>query len=154
MSIASKVAGKLSKSGLAKLKKLMQKVKDKKATKAVPKKADKRIEGSGAQSARPKGSIGKTRTQDSPRGNIAGASMSAAKKQQIRKTANLPTKKNKQGVSPAMKRAYEDIPPKTRTTLMAIISTGDKDRIRKAFARVDMSMKDFIAVRKQFTGGR
>ena len=67
---------------------------------------------------------------------------------------HLPTKKNKQGVSPAMKRAYEDIPPKTRTTLMAIISTGDKDRIRKAFARVDMSMKDFIAVRKQFTGGR
>ena len=154
MSIASKVAGKLSKSGLAKLKKLMQNAKDKKATKAVPKKADKRIEGAGAQSARPKGSIGKTRTQDSPRGSVAGMSMSAAKKQQMRKTANLPTKKNKQGVSPAMKRAYEDIPPKTRTTLMAIISTGDKDRIRKAFARVDMSMKDFIAVRKQFTGGR
>ena len=41
----------------------------------VPRKSDKRIEGSGSQSARPKGSIGKTRTADSPRGGTTGIKM-------------------------------------------------------------------------------
>ena len=142
MSIASKVAGKLSKSGLAKLKKLMQNAKDKKATKAVPKKADKRIEGAGAQSARPKGSIGKTRTQDSPRGSVAGMSMSAAKKQQMRNTANL---KGKVGLA----RKYDDIMLGIRRRVQAAVKAGDNEKAKNLLSGTGISVTDFKAIVKQ-----
>ena len=142
MSIASKVAGKLSKSGLAKLKKLMQNAKDKKATKAVPKKADKRIEGSGAQSARPKGSIGKTRTQDSPRGSVAGMSMSASKKQQMRKTANL---KGKVGLA----RKYDDIMLGIRRRVQAAVKAGDNEKAKNLLSGTGISVTDFKTIVKQ-----
>ena len=36
---------------------------------------------------------------------------------------------------------------------MAIINTGNKERIRKAFSQVDISVRDFLKVRKVFRGG-
>ena len=127
----------------------------KKALKKIPKKSDKRIEGSGSQSARPKGSIGKTRTADRPRGGTTGQTMGAARKTQMRRTA--PSKLSKQtgadGLSLKMKREYQDIAPRDRTRLMAIINSGNKERIRKAFSQVDISVSDFLKVRKVFRGG-
>ena len=127
----------------------------KKALKKIPKKSDKRIEGSGSQSARPKGSIGKTRTADRPRGGTTGQTMGAAKKTQMRRTApsKLPTKTDADGLSLKMKREYQDIAPRDRSRLMAIINTGNKERIRKAFSQVDISVSDFLKVRKVFRGG-
>ena len=142
MSIASKVAGKLSKSGLAKLKKLMQNAKDKKATKAVPKKADKRIEGAGAQSARPKGSIGKTRTQDSPRGSVAGMSMGEARKRQMRNTANL---KGKVGLA----RKYDDIMLGIRRRVQAAVKAGDNEKAKNLLSGTGISVTDFKTIVKQ-----
>lgn len=122
---------------------------------SAPKKADKKITGSGSQSARPKGSIGKTKSADSPRGGTTGQSMGAAKKTQMSRTApsKLPTKKGADGLSLKMKREYQDISPARRTKLMAIINTGNKERIRKAFSQVDISVSDFLKVRKVFRGG-
>ena len=74
-------------------------------------------------------------------------------KTQMRRTApsKLPTKTGADGLSLKMKREYQDIEPARRTRLMAIIKTGDKERIRKAFSQVDLS--DFLKVRKVFRGG-
>ena len=123
--------------------------------KNIPKKADKKITGSGSQSARPKGSIGKTKSQDSPRGSVAGTSMGSARKKQMQDTAlnKLSTKKDKDGVSPRMKRAYQDISKRQRDTLLFVIKSGNSDRIRKAFAKVDLTPSEFLRVRKKFTGG-
>ena len=85
-------------------------------------------------------------------GGTTGISMGAARKKQMRDTANLSTEKNKQGVSLAMKRAYEDT-GKYKTTLLAALKSGDRDRIRRAFAKVDISVPDFLAVHRQFRGG-
>lgn len=117
----------------------------KKAMSSVKKKADKKIAGTGSQAGRKK-------VADRPKGGTTGISMGAARKKQMRDTANLSTKKNKQGVSLAMKRAYEDT-GKYKTTLLAALRSGDRDRIRRAFARVDISVPDFLAVHRQFRGG-
>ena len=64
----------------------------------------------------------------------------------MRRTApsKLPTKTGADGLSLKMKREYQDIEPARRTRLMAIINTGDKERIRKAFSQVDISVSDFL----------
>ena len=148
MSIASKVAGKLSKSGLAKLKKLMQNVKSKrttKTTKTVPKKADKRIEASGAHSAKGKGALSKTRTQDSPRGSVAGLSMSDARKAQARKNqpGNIKNKKV------AMARRYDDLMVGVKRAAVAALRAGDRDKARKILSGTGISVSDFISVIRQ-----
>ena len=117
----------------------------KKAMSGVKKKADKKVAGTGSQAGRKK-------VADKPKGGTTGISMGAARKKQMRDTANLSTEKNKQGVSLAMKRAYEDT-GKYKTTLLAALKSGDRDRIRRAFAKVDISVPDFLAVHRQFRGG-
>ena len=132
-----------------------KKAASKKRMKNIPKKADKKITGSGSQSARPIGSKGKTKSQDSPKGSVAGTSMGSAKKKQMRDTAldKMSTKTDKDGVSPRMKRAYQDISKRQRDTLLFLIKSGNSDRIRKAFAKVDLTPSEFLRVRKKFTGG-
>ena len=127
----------------------------KKALKKIPKKSDKRIQGSGAMAAKGKKFGGQKEKEFTQRIGTTGQSMGAARKTQMRRTA--PSKLSKQtgadGLSLKMKREYQDISPARRTRLMAIINTGDKERIRKAFSQVDISVSDFLKVRKVFRGG-
>ena len=122
---------------------------------SAPKKADKRIQGSGAMAAKGKKFGGQKEKEFTKKIGTTGQSMGAAKKTQMRRNApsKLPTKTGADGLSLKMKREYQDIAPMDRTKLMAIINTGNKERIRKAFSKVDISVGDFLKVRKVFTGG-
>ncbi len=114
---------------------------------AVPTKRDKKIEGSGSQSARPKGSIGKTRTGDSPRGGTTGMSMGDAKKKQMRDTANLGSEMKKLG------RKYDDIPKGIKRTLIMAIRSRDPKKIAKAFKGTGMTRAEFVKVHNKRMGG-
>jgi len=116
-----------------------------KAEVKVPKKSDKRIEGSGSQSARPKGSIGKSRGQDRPTGSVAGLSMSDARKAQARK--NQPGNiKNK---TVAMARRYDDLMVGVKRAAVAALRAGDRDKARKILSGTGISVSDFISVIRQ-----
>lgn len=112
---------------------------------AVPKKSDKRIEGAGSQSARPKGSIGKSRGQDRPTGSVAGLSMGDARKAQARK--NQPGNiKNK---TVAMARRYDDLMVGVKRRAVAALRAGDRDKARKILSGTGISVSDFISVIRQ-----
>ena len=112
---------------------------------AIPKKSDKRIEGSGAHSARPKGSIGKTRTQDRPTGSVAGLSMGDARKAQARKNqpGNIKNKKV------AMARRYDDLLVGVKRAAVAALRAGDREKARKILSGTGISVSDFISVIRQ-----
>tara|TARA_B100000073_G_scaffold321147_1_gene301443 strand:- start:1366 stop:2010 length:645 start_codon:yes stop_codon:yes gene_type:complete len=112
---------------------------------SIPKKSDKRIEGSGSQSARPKGSIGKTRTQDRPRGSVAGLSMGDARKAQARKNqpGNIKNKKV------AMARRYDDLLVGVKRAAVAALRAGDREKARKILSGTGISVSDFISVIRQ-----
>lgn len=112
----------------------------KKALKKIPKKSDKRIEGSGSQSARPKGSIGKTRTADSPRGGTTGMKMSEARKKQMRDTANLDSEMKRLG------RKYDDLPKGVKRTILMAIRSKDPAKIKKAMRGTNMTASEFVKV--------
>ena len=112
----------------------------KKALKKIPKKSDKRIEGSGSQSARPKGSIGKTRTADSPRGGTTGMKMSEARKKQMRDTANLGSEMKRLG------RKYDDLPKGVKRTILMAIRSKDPAKIKKAMRGTNMTASEFVKV--------
>ena len=127
----------------------------KKALKKIPKKSDKRIQGSGAMAAKGKKFGGEKEKEFTKKIGTTGQTIGAARKTQMPRTApsKLPTKTGADGLSLKMKREYQDIAPRDRTKLMAIINTGNKERIRKAFSQVDISVRDFLKVRKVFRGG-
>lgn len=106
----------------------------------VPKKSDKRIEGSGSQSARPKGSIGKTRTADRPRGGTTGMKMSEARKKQMRDTANLDSEMKRLG------RKYDDLPKGVKRTILMAIRSKDPAKIKKAMRGTNMTASEFAKV--------
>ena len=135
---AEKVVGKKTKAkpmGTA-----AKKAAGKKALKKIPKKSDKRIEGSGSQSARPKGSIGKTRTADSPRGGTTGISMKDARKKQMRDTANLGSEMKRLG------RKYDDLPKGVKRTILMAIKSKDPAKIKKAMRGTNMTASEFVKV--------
>lgn len=106
----------------------------------VPRKSDKRIEGSGSQSARPKGSIGKTRTADSPRGGTTGIKMTEARKKQMRDTANLDSEMKRLG------RKYDDLPKGVKRTILMAIKSKDSAKIKKAMRGTNMTASEFVKV--------
>lgn len=106
----------------------------------VPRKSDKRIEGSGSQSARPKGSIGKTRTADSPRGGTTGIKMTDARKKQMRDTANLDSEMKRLG------RKYDDLPKGVKRTILMAIKSKDSAKIKKAMRGTNMTASEFVKV--------
>ena len=112
---------------------------------SVPKKSDKRIEGSGSQSARPKGSIGKSRGQDRPTGSVAGLSMADARKAQARKNkpGNIKNKKV------AMARRYDDLMVGVKRAAVAALRAGDRDKARKILSGTGISVSEFISVIRQ-----
>lgn len=114
----------------------------------VSKKSDKRIEGSGSQSARPKGSIGKTRSADSPRGGTTGMKMSEARKKQMRDTADLGSEMKKLG------RKYDDLPKGVKRTIIMAIKSRDPKKITSAFKGTNMTRAEFVKVHNKRLGGR
>ena len=111
---------------------------------SVPKKSDKRIEGSGKFSARPPGSKGKASVKaDSPRGGTTGISMKDARKKQMRDTANLTTGMKKLG------RKYDDIPKGVRRAILMAIRSKDPAKIKKAIRGTGIEATQFMMVYKQ-----
>ena len=125
--------------------KAVKKVVSKAKKKKVPKKSDKRIEGSGAHSARPKGSIGKSRGQDRPTGSVAGLSMADARKAQARK--NKPG--NIKNPKIALARRYDDLLMGEKRAAAAALRAGDRDKARKVLSGTGISVSDFISVIRQ-----
>ena len=109
--------------------------------KRVPKKSDKRIEGSGKFSARPPGSKGKASVKaDSPRGGTTGMKMSDARKKQMRDTANLDSEMKRLG------RKYDDLPKGVKRTILMAIKSKDSAKIKKAMRGTNMTASEFVKV--------
>ena len=109
--------------------------------KRVPKKSDKRIEGSGKFSARPPGSKGKASVKaDSPRGGTTGISMKDARKKQMRDTANLDSEMKRLG------RKYDDLPKGVMRTILMAIKSKDSAKIKKAMRGTNMTASEFVKV--------
>lgn len=117
----------------------------KKRMKNIPKKADKKIEGSGSQSARPKGSIGKTKSQDSPTGSVAGASMKDTKKTHARKVAGVKGT-TKDGIPREMEAEYNATPKKYLRYMRAALTSRDPVKVRKAFTGSNLTPVMFIRI--------
>jgi len=109
--------------------------------KRVPKKSDRRIEGSGKFSARPLGSKGKASVKaDSPRGGTTGMKMSDARKKQMRETANLSSEMKRLG------RKYDDLPKGVKRTILMAIKSKDPAKIKKAMRGTNMTASEFVKV--------
>ena len=109
--------------------------------KRVPKKSDRKIEGSGKFSARPPGSKGKASVKaDSPRGGTTGMKMSDARKKQMRDTANLDSEMKRLG------RKYDDLPKGVKRTILMAIKSKDSAKIKKAMRGTNMTASEFVKV--------
>ena len=109
--------------------------------KRVPKKSDRRIEGSGKFSARPPGSKGKAIVKsDAPRGGTTGMKMSDARKKQMRDTANLGSEMKRLG------RKYDDLPKGVKRTILMAIRSKDPAKIKKAMRGTNMTASEFVKV--------
>jgi hypothetical protein len=109
--------------------------------KRVPKKSDRRIEGSGKFSARPPGSKGKAIVKsDAPRGGTTGVKMSEARKKQMRDTANLGSEMKRLG------RKYDDLPKGVKRTILMAIRSKDPAKIKKAMRGTNMTASEFVKV--------
>lgn len=109
--------------------------------KRVPKKSDRRIEGSGKFSARPPGSKGKAIVKsDAPRGGTTGMKMSDARKKQMRDTANLGSEMKRLG------RKYDDLPKGVKRTILMAIKSKDPAKIKKAMRGTNMTASEFVKV--------
>ena len=136
--------------GKKELRKILGEPKNTKAEKVVgkrkvPKKSDKRIEGSGSQSARPKGSKGKTKSQDSPRGSVAGASMKDTKKTHARKVAGVKGT-TKDGIPKEMEAEYNATPKGYLRTMWAAVRSKDPVKMRKAFSGSKLTPAMFVRI--------
>lgn len=117
----------------------------KKKQSSVPKKADKKIEGSGSHSARPIGSKGKTKIQDSPRGSVAGASMKDTKKTHARKVADVKGT-TKDGIPREMEAEYNATSKGHLRTMWAAIMSKDPVKKRKAFSGSKLTPAMFVRI--------
>tara|TARA_R100000995_G_scaffold18618_1_gene7682 strand:- start:253 stop:678 length:426 start_codon:yes stop_codon:yes gene_type:complete len=137
MGITSKVARKLSKSEL--IKRLKSKMKGQPSKNAIKKKSDKKIEGSGAQSARPLGSIGKTKAADSPRGGTTGLSM-----QQARKKRSVQI-----GKASSARGQYDGLLVGVKRKVQTLIRQGKEAEARKVLSGTGITVAEFKKIVKQ-----
>ena len=139
------VAGKITR-GLTKsqfMKKMRSKMKGQPSKKQTPIKSDKRIEGSGAHSARPPGSIGKTKTADRPRGGTTGLSMSQAQRARGRKVATTA-----KGAPKTAKAKYDALTKTVHNAVRGFLKVGkkaDASRVLKA-SGVNLSLPQYIKI--------
>jgi len=105
----------------------------------VKKKSDKRIEGSGAHSARPPGSIGKTKTADRPRGSASKSGMGTALMSAARKRVKS------KNYNTAMAK-YDEIPARIRGSISAAIKLGKRSIAKKLLEDYRLSVDQFKEV--------
>ena len=105
----------------------------------VKKKSDKRIEGSGAHSARPPGSLGKTKTADRPRGSASKSGMGTALMSAARKRVKS------KNYNTAMAK-YDEIPARIRGSISAAIKLGKRSIAKKLLEDYRLSVDQFKEV--------
>ena len=131
----------LTKSQLAK--RLRSKLKGQSSKKKIPLKSDKRIEGSGAQSARPLGSIGKTKTADRPKGGTTGLSIPQAQRARGRKVATTA-----KGEPKTVKAKYDALTKTVHNAVRGFLMIGKKADASRALkaSGVDLSLPQYIRI--------
>ena len=142
------VAGKITR-GLTKsqfMKKMRSKLKGQPSKKQTPKKSDKRIEGSGAHSARPPGSIGKTKTADRPRGGTTGPSMSQAQRARGRQVATTA-----KGEPKTVKAKYDALTKTVHNAVRGFLMEGKRADAKRALraSGVDISLDQYERIKKK-----
>ena len=142
------VAGKITR-GLTKsqfMKKMRSKLKSQPSKKQTPKKSDKRIEGSGAHSARPPGSIGKTKTADRPRGGTTGPSMSQAQRARGRQVATTA-----KGEPKTVKAKYDALTKTVHNAVRGFLMVGKRADAKRALraSGVDISLDQYERIKKK-----
>ena len=142
------VAGKITR-GLTKsqfMKKMRSKLKSQPSKKQTPKKSDKRIEGSGAHSARPPGSIGKTKTADRPRGGTTGPSMSQAQRARGRQVATTA-----KGEPKTVKAKYDALTKTVHNAVRGFLMEGKRADAKRALraSGVDISLDQYERIKKK-----
>ena len=142
--VAGKVIRGLTKSQF--MKKMRSKLKSQPSKKQTPKKSDKRIEGSGAHSARPPGSIGKTKTADRPRGGTTGPSMSQAQRARGRQVATTA-----KGEPKTVKAKYDAINKQVHKVMKILLAMGRRTDAKKALRAtgVDISLDQYEMIKKK-----
>jgi len=141
MGITTKAARKLSKSEL--MKRLRSKMKGQPSKNTTKKKSDKRIEGSGAHSARPLGSIGKTKTADRPRGGTTGLSVPQAQRARGRQVATTA-----KGEPKTIKAKYDALTKTVHNAVKGFLMVGKRAEASRALkaSGVDLSLPQYLKV--------
>ena len=135
---AGKIVRGLTKSQL--MKRLKSKLKGQSSKKKIPLKSDKRIEGSGAQSARPLGSIGKTKTADRPKGGTTGLSIPQAQRARGRKVAT--------GEPKTIKAKYDALTKTVHNAVRGFLMVGKKADASRALkaSGIDLSLPQYLRI--------
>ena len=140
--VAAKLARGLTKSQF--MKKMRSKLKGQPSKKQTPVKSDKRIEGSGAQSARPPGSIGKTKTADRPRGGTTGKSMPQAQRargRQVQTTA--------EGKPKTVRAKFDALKPNVHRAVKTYIDLGKKSIAKQILKGEGLTVDQYIEIRNK-----
>ena len=142
--VAAKLARGMTKSQF--MKKMRSKLKSQPSKKQTPKKSDKRIEGSGAHSARPPGSIGKTKTADRPRGGTTGPSMSQAQRARGRQVATTA-----KGEPKTVKAKYDALTKTVHNAVRGFLMVGKRADAKRALraSGVDISLDQYEMIKKK-----
>jgi|TARA_R100000700_G_scaffold35360_1_gene43892 hypothetical protein len=142
--VAGKVIRGMTKSQF--MKKMRSKLKSQPSKKQTPKKSDKRIEGSGAHSARPPGSIGKTKTADRPRGGTTGPSMSQAQRARGRQVATTA-----KGEPKTVKAKYDALTKTVHNAVRGFLMVGKRADAKRALraSGVDISLDQYERIKKK-----
>ena len=142
--VAGKVIRGMTKSQF--MKKMRSKLKSQPSKKQTPKTSDKRIEGSGAHSARPPGSIGKTKTADRPRGGTTGPSMSQAQRARGRQVATTA-----KGEPKTVKAKYDALTKTVHNAVRGFLMVGKRADAKRALraSGVDISLDQYERIKKK-----
>ena len=142
--VAGKVIRGMTKSQF--MKKMRSKLKSQPSKKQTPIKSDKRIEGSGAHSARPPGSIGKTKTADRPRGGTTGPSMSQAQRARGRQVATTA-----KGEPKTVKAKYDALTKTVHNAVRGFLMVGKRADAKRALraSGVDISLDQYERIKKK-----